>query len=56
MVSTTSRPFAISRRRPLAVIDPSGKASLAAMSSLSGVSGATLVESTIWAFIFASCR
>jgi hypothetical protein len=39
MRSTTRRPRALSRRSPDAVIDPSGKASAAAISSRSGVSG-----------------
>ena len=37
--SITSRPFAASLRNPLAVIDPSGNASAAAISSRSGVFG-----------------
>src|SRR5215207_11430737 len=36
----TSRPFAASRRRPLAVIEPSGYANAAATSNRKGVSGA----------------
>jgi hypothetical protein len=39
MRSMTSRPRAPSRRNPAAVIDPSGKAITAAISSRSGVSG-----------------
>jgi hypothetical protein len=37
--SMTRRPRAPSRRNPAAVIEPSGKASVAAISSRSGVSG-----------------
>lgn len=42
MTSYASRPRAISRRKPATFIDPSGKASLAAISNLSGVVGVTV--------------
>jgi hypothetical protein len=45
MRSITSRPRALSRRRPDAVIDPSGNASTAAALSLSGVFGSACVGS-----------
>jgi hypothetical protein len=41
MRSMTSRPRAASRRNPDAVIEPSGKASAAAISNRRGVSGVT---------------